>query len=300
VSDAQPLSAQQAMTQQPLVEAFLHEDSHTWTYLVADEASGEAAIIDPVLDYDAPSARAATHSAERVLACARERGWRIAWILETHAHADHLSAGDWLRQSCGAPLGIGAGIVEVQRHFARLFDIEHELACDGAPFDRLLNDGDILRIGAIEGRAIATPGHTPDGMSYLFGDALFVGDTLFMPDSGTARCDFPGGDAATLHRSIERLLQLPDATRVFVCHDYGAGGREHRCQTRIADERHNIHLAGRDEGGFVALRNARDTSLPVPALLLPALQVNIRGGALPPPAANGVRYLRLPLDQLPG
>jgi glyoxylase-like metal-dependent hydrolase (beta-lactamase superfamily II) len=285
---------------QPLVEAFLHHDSHTWTYLVADPARGETVIIDPVLDYDAAAARTGTTSAERLLARVSERGWTVAWILETHAHADHLSAGDWLRRRCGAPLAIGAGIVDVQRHFATLFDLD-DLPCDGSQFDRLWNDGDALRVGAIEGRVIATPGHTPDGMSYLIGDALFVGDTLFMPDSGTARCDFPGGDAATLHRSISRLFELPDATRVFVCHDYGTGGREHRHLTSIGEQkRHNIHLAGADAAQFQALRRARDATLAVPALLLPALQVNIRAGALPPAAGNGVRYLKLPLDQLQG
>jgi glyoxylase-like metal-dependent hydrolase (beta-lactamase superfamily II) len=281
------------------VEAFLHDDSHTWTYLIADAERGEAAIIDPVLDYDAASARIATTSVEKVLARVRERGWTISWILETHAHADHVSAGDWLRHTCGAPLGIGAGIIDVQRHFAALFDIGDELACDGSQFDRLWDDGDTLRVGGIEGQVIATPGHTPDGMSYLFGDALFVGDTLFMPDSGTARCDFPGGDAVLLHRSITRLLELPDATRVFVCHDYGTGGREHRFQTSIGEQKEgNIHLARHDRAQFVALRNARDATLPVPKLLLPALQVNIRAGALPHPAGNGVRYLKLPLDRI--
>jgi glyoxylase-like metal-dependent hydrolase (beta-lactamase superfamily II) len=288
------------MTAQVEIEAFFHADSETFSYLAADPASGEAALIDPVLDYEPRAGRTGTASAVSILERAQQRGWSIRLLLETHAHADHLSAGDWLRRQLpGSRLAIGRGITGVQRHFAPLFGLDG-FNCDGSQFDRLFDDDERFSLGALEGRAIATPGHTPDSMSYLIGDALFVGDSIFMPDGGSARCDFPGGDAATLYRSIHRLYALPDATRVLVCHDYCPGGRERRHQTTIgAQRRENIHLhEGIDEASFVALRQARDATLPVPALLLPALQVNIRGGVLPAPAVNGIRYLQIPLDQL--
>jgi len=284
----------------PLVQPFLHAPSSTWSYLVADPERAIAAIIDPALDFELRAGRTGTDSAQQLLDAARESGWTIRWLLETHAHADHLSAGDWLRRlRPRAELAIGAGIVDVQRHFGPLFDCEPTFATDGSQFDRLWQDGDRFALGDIECRVIATPGHTPDSVSYLIGDALFVGDSLFMPDGGTARCDFPGGDAATLYRSIQRLFALPPATRVFVCHDYGPGGREPACETSIgAQQAGNIHVGrGIDEAGFVALRQTRDAGLPLPELMLPAIQVNIRGGALPPPRANGIRYLQLPLDR---
>lgn len=283
----------------PQVRPFFHPGSSTWSYVVSDGAA--AAIIDPVLDYDAAAARTGTTSAQALLDHVREHGLRVEWILETHAHADHLSAGDWLRRQLpGAKLAIGTGIRAVQTTFRPVFGLGNDFPVDGSQFDRLFADGETFAIGSLRAQVIAVPGHTSDSNAFLAGDALFTGDSLFMPDGGTARCDFPGGDAATLYRSIRRLYALPDATRVFVCHDYGPGGREVACETTIgAQKRGNLHL--RDdttEAEFVAMREARDATLAVPALLLPALQVNIRAGALPAPEADGVRYLRLPMDTL--
>jgi len=284
----------------PRVQPFFHRDSNTWTYVVAEPDGCAAAIIDPVLDFDARSGRTSTASAETVLAYVRERDLEVQWILETHAHADHLSAGDWLRsQLPGARLAIGDGIRRVQQTFRPIFNLGEEFASDGSQFDHLWRDGDAFTIGALQSRVLAQPGHTSDSSAYLVGDALFTGDSLFMPDSGTARCDFPGGSAAVMYRSIQRMYQLPDATRVFVCHDYGAGGREVACETTIGEQkRANIHVrAGTGEAEFVQLREARDATLSMPALILPAVQVNIRAGELPPAEANGVRYLKIPLDQ---
>jgi glyoxylase-like metal-dependent hydrolase (beta-lactamase superfamily II) len=285
----------------PLVRPFFHPGSNTWSYVVAEGDGGAAAIVDPVLDFDAASARTGTVSAQALLDHVRERGLRVEWILETHAHADHLSAGDWLRRQLpGAKLGIGEGIRTVQATFRPVFGLGGDFPVDGSQFDHLFADGETFAIGGLHAQVIAVPGHTGDSNAYLVGDALFPGDSLFMPDGGTARCDFPGGDAAMLYRSIRGLYALPDATRVFVCHDYGPGGREVACETTIgAQKRGNIHARdGVTEAEFVAMREARDATLEVPALLLPALQVNIRGGALPEPEADGIRYLRLPVDIL--
>jgi glyoxylase-like metal-dependent hydrolase (beta-lactamase superfamily II) len=285
----------------PLVRAFLHPGSNTWSYVVAEGDGGVAAIIDPVLDYDAASARTGTTSAQGLLEHVREHGLRVEWILETHAHADHLSAGDWLRRQLpGARLGIGEGIRTVQATFRPVFGLGNDFPVDGSQFDHLFADGETFAIGGLRAQVIAVPGHTGDSNAFLVGDALFPGDSLFMPDGGTARCDFPGGDAAALYRSIRGLYALPDATRVFVCHDYGPGGREIACETTIgAQKRGNIHVReGTTEAGFVAMREARDATLKVPTLLLPALQVNIRAGAMPEPEADGIRYLRLPVDIL--
>lgn len=291
-------------TAAPHVHAFHHRDTGTWTYLVADPATRAAAIVDPVLDFDIRSGRTGLDSAAPLLERARADGLRIDWLLETHAHADHLSGAHALRERLRAQTGhaprlaIGRRIGEVRRVFAPLFGLpDHD---DAAAFDHLFDDEETFAIGALPARAIAVPGHTQDSLAYLIGDALFAGDSLFMPDSGTARCDFPGGDAAMLFQSIQRLYRLPDATRVFVCHDYGKDGREPACQTSIgAQKRDNLHVrADTAEAEFVALREARDRTLAVPALILPSLQVNLRGGALPEPEANGVRYLKLPLDQL--
>ncbi len=287
---------------QPHVISHHHPDTGTWSYVVADPTMRAAALIDPVLDFDAKSARTATASAQKLLESAREHGYEVRWLLETHAHADHLSAAQWLKQQLpDATLAIGAGIRDVQQTFAPALDADGTLAIDGSQFDRLLGDDEAFHIGALPARAIPVPGHTRDSLAYLIGDALFTGDSLFMPDAGTARCDFPGGDAATLYRSIRRLFDtLPDATRVFVCHDYGPNGRTVACETTIGEQkRSNIHVRdGCDEAGFVALRTARDATLAMPALILPALQVNLRGGTLPAPERNGIRYLKLPLDQL--
>ncbi|WP_206861740.1 MBL fold metallo-hydrolase [Lysobacter changpingensis] len=286
----------------PDVDPFFHADSNTWTYLVRDPAGSAAAIIDPVLDFDAKAARTSTTSARKVADAARERGLDVQWILETHAHADHLSAAQWLKsQWPDAAVAIGEGIRDVQKSFAPVFNLEDGFRTDGSQFDRLFTDGDTFRIGTLDARVIAVPGHTSDSCAYLIGDALFTGDSLFMPDGGTARCDFPGGDARTLFRSIRRLFEtLPDDTRVFVCHDYGPGGREVACETTIgAQRRDNIHVRdGATEDDYVAQRTARDATLPMPALILPAVQTNIRAGALPPPESNGVRYLRIPLDRI--
>ncbi|MCG6118621.1 MAG: MBL fold metallo-hydrolase [Aquimonas sp.] len=287
----------------PEVLPFFDDDSSTWTYLVWDAATSRAAIIDPVLDFDEKSGNTALDSAQRLLAAVRERQLQVDWILETHAHADHLSAGHWLRdQLPGARLAIGEGIREVQKTFRPIFNLGQHFPVDGSQFDQLFADGERFGIGGLKAQVIATPGHTNDSVSYLIGDAVFVGDTLFMPDGGSARCDFPGGSAGRLYASIRRLFELPDETRVFVCHDYSPGGREAACETTVAAQREaNIHVGGgRSEAEFVQMREARDATLPMPRLILPAVQVNIRAGALPEPEDNGVRYLKLPVDQFPG
>jgi glyoxylase-like metal-dependent hydrolase (beta-lactamase superfamily II) len=282
----------------PEVESFHHADTGTWTHVVHDGST--AAIIDPVLDYDAAAARTAATSAAGVLAFVRDHGLRVAWILETHAHADHLSAAGYLHDALDAPIAIGRGILSVQAHFKQLYGLGDDFIADGSQFDRLLDDGDALAVGSFSVRALATPGHTRDGLTYVAGTAAFIGDTLFAPDLGTARCDFPGGDAVELYASIRRILALPAGTRLFLCHDYPPPTRTPWRETTIACEaQENVHIGGGvDEADFVARRRARDATLAVPRLLLPALQVNIRGGRLPPPAADGHRYLRLPLDRI--
>ena len=285
---------------QPSIRARHHADTGTWTYVVSDPATRAAAIIDPVLDYEANGARTGTQEAQAVLAQCAADGLQVAWILETHAHADHLSAAAWLKPRLGAPVGIGAGIRAVQAAFKPIFGLPADFPTDGSQFDRLLSDGERLPLGDLEIEVIATPGHTSDSLSYRIGDAVFVGDSLFLPDAGSARCDFPGGDAGVLYDSVQRLYTLPDATRVFVCHDYGPGGRAVQSQTTIgAQKAGNIHArAGVSRDQFIAMRSARDATLALPALILPAVQVNIRAGALPPPDADGRRYLRLPIDTL--
>ncbi|HET7930859.1 MAG TPA: MBL fold metallo-hydrolase [Rhodanobacteraceae bacterium] len=282
----------------PEVESFHHADTGTWTHVVHDGST--AAIIDPVLDYDAAAARTAATSAAGVLAFVRDHGLRVAWILETHAHADHLSAAGYLHDALDAPIAIGRGILSVQAHFKQLYGLGDDFIVDGSQFDRLLDDGDALAVGSFSVRALATPGHTRDGLTYVAGAAAFIGDTLFAPDLGTARCDFPGGDAVELYASIRRILALPAGTRLFLCHDYPPPTRTPWRETTIACEaQENVHIGGGvDEADFVARRRARDATLAVPRLLLPALQVNIRGGRLPPPAADGHRYLCLPLDRI--
>lgn len=284
----------------PNVMPFFHKDSCTWTYLVHDPSSRAALVIDPVLDFDPKSGRTATRSAGQLMDAARAAGLDVTWILETHAHADHLSAGHWLKQQWpGATLAIGAGIQTVQKTFRDIFNLGEHFPVDGSQFDHLFGDDESFRVGALEVRVIATPGHTNDSVSYLIGDALFVGDSLFMPDGGTARCDFPGGSASLLYQSIQRLYALPEQTRVFVCHDYAPGGREYRCETTIAAQRAgNIHVRdGVVERDYVAVREARDATLDMPALLLPSVQVNIRAGAMPEPEPNGVSYLKLPVNR---
>lgn len=284
----------------PQVESFFHADTRTFSHVVYDRAGGEAAIIDPVLDYDAPSARTSTATADVLLDFVRRRNLRVAWILETHAHADHLSAGGYLRDALDAKLAIGRGIVGVQAHFKRFFGIGSEFVADGSQFDRLFDDGDAFAIGTLQCRVMATPGHTGDSLTYLVGDAAFIGDTLFAPEFGSARTDFPGGDAAQLYASIQQILSLPADTRLFLCHDYPPDTRAPMAQTSIAAQRaNNPHVRNAAmQSEYVALRRARDATLAVPRLILPALQVNIRGGRLPDPEADGVRYLRIPLDRL--
>lgn len=279
------------------IDAFFHEATNTVTYLVSDPATREAAIVDPVLDYDPATGTAGTQAADEVLAAAHRRGLHVAWILETHVHADHLSAAPYLKRLTGASIGIGEYVRDVQRVFRPVFNLD-DLSGDGAEFDALFRDGQTFRVGGLEVRVLHTPGHTPACVSYLVGDALFAGDTLFMPDYGTARADFPGGDAAVLYRSIRKLLALAPRTRVFVCHDYKAPGRQaYAWETTVALQRRlNIHARdGVTEAEFVAQRRARDATLSAPKLLLPAIQTNLRGRDWPQAEANGVRYLRIPL-----
>jgi len=283
----------------PRVRAFFHQDTFTVSYLVWDPATKRAAIIDSALDFDPKSGRTGTHSAEAILVAVREEGVTIDWLLETHAHADHISAAPFLKKATGAPIVIGENIKTVQKVFKDVFNLGYVTA-DGRPFDRLVADGEELSLGDLTINVMHTPGHTPACVSYLIGDAVFVGDTMFMPDYGTARADFPGGDARTLYRSIQKLLALPDETRVFLCHDYKAPERDtYAWESTIGEERaRNIHLANTTEDAFVAMREARDKTLAMPVLILPSIQVNIQAGELPPPEDNGVRYLKLPIDAL--
>ena len=282
----------------PDVRPFRHESTGTWTYVVADPGSRRCAIVDPVLDFDPKSGHCSATSAGAIADFVRSQGLTNEWILETHAHADHLSAAQWLQSAVGGKIAIGQGIREVQKAFREILNLEPAFPVDGRQFDRLLADGDSISVGALPVQALATPGHTSDSLSYLAGDAVFVGDSIFMPDSGTARCDFPGGDAGLLYASIRRLYELPGETRVFVCHDYKPGGREARCETTIAAQREaNIHLKdGTSEDEFTAMRRKRDATLDMPALLYPAVQFNIRGGRPPPAESNGRSYLKLPLS----
>jgi glyoxylase-like metal-dependent hydrolase (beta-lactamase superfamily II) len=282
------------------VQSFYHADTSTWSHVVADPATRVAAIIDPVLDFDPASGRAGVASARQILAHVRDQGLRVEWILETHAHADHLTAADWLKRTLAgtAKTAIGAGIIAVQKHFREVFGWGPGFATDGSQFDRLLVDDEFFRLGTIDVRVLATPGHTSDGVSYLIGDVVFVGDTLFAPQSGTGRCDFPGADAATQYRSIQRLYALPDATRVCLCHDYPAAGAPPQAQTTIAAEKAgNTQLnATTSATDYIALRRGRDATLPVPRILYPSLQVNICAGQLPPADAAGRVFLRLPVQ----
>jgi len=281
--------------QVPDVRSFFDEPTNTVSYLVADPATRRAAVVDPVLDYDADTGKAATRSADAILAAAADAGLTIEWVLETHAHADHLSGAPYIKLKTGAEVGIGEHIRDVQKIFRPVFNAI-DVSGDGSEFDRLFVDGETFRIGGMEARVLHTPGHTPACVSYVIGDAVFVGDTLFMPDYGTARADFPGGDARTLYRSIHKLLALPPETRLFVCHDYLPEGRDHYVwETTIGEEQQNVQLAGVSEDEFVRWREARDATLPAPHLLLPSIQTNIRAGKLPPAEANGVSYIKIPV-----
>jgi glyoxylase-like metal-dependent hydrolase (beta-lactamase superfamily II) len=284
---------------QPDVAAFFDEDTFTVSYLVSDPATKHAAIIDSVLDFDHASGRTKHVSADKIVAAVREQGLTVDWVLETHVHADHVSAGDYLKGKVGGRSAIGEHVRIVQNAFARIFNTGSGFATDGRQFDRLFKDGDTFRIGNLPARVIHTPGHTPACITYVIGDAAFVGDTLFMPDYGTARCDFPGGDAAVLYRSIRKLFELPAETRVFLCHDYKAPGRDQYVwETTIGAQRaKNVHIhEGVSEAEFVAMRTGRDKTLSMPKLILPSVQINMRAGILPEPESNGVRYLKLPVD----
>lgn len=290
------------MASEPEIEAFFDEPTNTISYLVGDPGAGDAVVIDPVLDFDLASGEVDSGSADRILESAAGHGWRIVMVLETHAHADHLSAAPYIKAKTGAPIGIGEHIRDVQKIFRPVFGLD-DLRTDGSDFDRLFKDGESFAIGGLTVKVLHVPGHTPADVAYLIGDAAFVGDTLFMPDYGTARADFPGGDARTLYRSIHRLLSLPDETRLFLCHDYRAPGREeYRWETTVAAERlENVHIRdGVGEDAFVAMREKRDESLTVPRLLLPSVQVNVRAGNFPEAEDNGVHYLKIPVKLKPG
>jgi glyoxylase-like metal-dependent hydrolase (beta-lactamase superfamily II) len=283
----------------PQVTGFFDPATFTVTYVVADPATGEAAIVDPVLDFDPASGRTSTASADAVIAHVAAHNLKVTWLLETHAHADHFSAAPYLREKLGGKIAIGEHITTVQNVFGKLFNAGPEFARDGSQFDHLFKDGDTFAIGNLPVSVMHVPGHTPACIAYVVGDAVFVGDTMFMPDYGTARADFPGGDARTLFRSLRRILSLPDATRLFMCHDYLPEGRtEYVWETTVAAERKgNIHAHdGVTEDEFVAMREARDATLAMPRLLLPSVQVNMRAGHLPPPENNGVTYLKLPVN----
>lgn len=285
----------------PYVKAFFDEPTFTASYVVHDPATKSAAIIDSVLDFDHASGRTSFDSADDIAAYVEAEGLKVEWIFETHAHADHLSAAPYLQKRLGGTLAIGADILRVQNVFGKIFNEGTEFARDGSQFDRLLNDGDILMIGEIPLIALHVPGHTPADMAYVIGDGVFTGDTMFMPDYGSARADFPGGDARQLYRSIRRLMALPDQARLFHCHDYKAVGRDAFAweSTVVAQRVGNVHVhEGVSEDDFVAMRDARDATLPMPKLILPSIQVNMRGGRLPEPEANGTRFLKLPLDVL--
>ncbi len=285
----------------PVVTAFFDEATFTVSYVVKDPQSSSCAIIDSVLDYDPKSGRTDTRSADQVIAHVRENGLEVDWLLETHAHADHLSAAPYIQKQLGGTTAIGSHITEVQDVFAKLFNVEKGFQTDGRQFEHLFEDGEEFTIGTLKLRAMHTPGHTPACMTYVTDGAAFVGDTLFMPDFGTARADFPGGDARVMYRSIQKILALPDETTLYMCHDYKAPGRdEFKWETTVAEEKaHNVHVgAGKSEDEFVALREARDATLEMPTLILPSVQVNIRAGHMPPAEANGVSYLKIPINQL--
>ena len=283
------------------VKAFFDEATFTASYVVHDPVTRQAAIIDSVCDFDQPSGRTSYRSADAIVAHIKAEELTVDWLLETHAHADHLSAAPYLQEKLGGKIAIGAKITAVQAVFAGLFNEGSDFACDGSQFDHLFKDGDSFAVGKIPAIALHVPGHTPACMAYVIGDAVFVGDTMFMPDYGSARADFPGGDARTLYRSIRRLMQLPDQTRVFLCHDYQAPQRqEYVWETTIAEQwTGNVHVhEGITEDGFVAMRTKRDATLGMPKLILPSIQINIRAGHLPEPESNGTRYLKLPLNLL--
>ena len=278
----------------PRIHSFHHKETGTWSYVVADPSTRVAAIIDPVLDYDAKSGRTSTTSAKLLINTVMENSYQIAWILESHAHADHLSAAPFLKKTLGGRIAIGKGITQVQKVFKPIFNLDADFATDGSQFDHLFESDEVFSVGGIQARVIATPGHTNDSVSYL------IGDSLFMPDGGSARCDFPGGSAAILYQSIQGLFTLPNQTRMFVCHDYSPGGREPHCETTVGEQKlKNIHVAETiTEAQFITMRQARDATLGMPALIIPAVQVNIAAGTFPKMEDNGVSYLKIPINTL--
>ncbi|HET8817264.1 MAG TPA: MBL fold metallo-hydrolase [Pseudidiomarina sp.] len=283
------------------VEAFLDSDSETFSYVVYEPIAKHAVVIDPVLDFDIKSGRTATTGADTIIEFVHQHQLNVDWILETHAHADHLSAAPYLRKHLGAKIGIGEHIKDVQKIFRTIFNLEKEFLPNGHQFDRLFQDGDSFQVGSMQFRVMHTPGHTPADLAYIVNESkAFVGDTLFLPDVGTARCDFPGGSARTLFQSIQKLLALPAATEIYICHDYPPEGRKHEYRTTVAAQRANSkHVRdGITEAEFVKMREARDATLAMPRLILPSIQVNIRAGELPPPEANGTVYLKIPINQL--
>ncbi len=288
------------MDQHPEVTGFFDEATNTITYVVKDPASNACAIVDSVMDIDYAAGRITYTHADEIIAYVREHGLKVEWLLETHVHADHLSAAPYLQQHLGGKLAIGENITVVQDTFGKIFNEGTEFQRDGSQFDKLIKEGDTFTIGNLKGFAIHTPGHTPACMTYVIGDAAFVGDTLFMPDGGTARADFPGGDAGVLYDSIQKVLALPDAMRLFMCHDYGPNGRDIRWETTVGEEKaHNIHVgAGKSREEFVRMRTERDATLAMPKLIIPSLQVNMRAGQLPPADEDGKTFLKVPVNQL--
>ena len=284
----------------PEVTAFFDEPTNTISYIVRDPASDACAIVDSVLDLDYAAGRISTASADAIIAHVRKHGLKVEWLLETHVHADHLSAAPYLQKQLGGQIGIGEQITVVQNVFGKVFNAGTEFQRDGSQFDKLFREQDRFAIGGLNAFVLHTPGHTPACLTYVIGDAAFVGDTLFMPDFGTARCDFPGGSAETLWDSIQKVLSLPDETRLFLCHDYKAPGRdEYKWETTVAEEKaHNIHIAGKTKDEFVAMRTARDATLSMPRLIVPSIQVNMRAGQMPPAEDNGTTYLKVPLNTL--
>lgn len=295
-----PVPFQADLSVHPEVHAFFDPATNTISYVARDPGSSSCAVIDSVMDFDLASGRISFEHADTIIALIRQRGWKVEWLIETHAHADHLSAAPYIQQRLGGKLGIGANIRIVQETFGKIFNEGTEFQRDGSQFDRLFEDGDSYAIGSLTAHSMDTPGHTPACMTHVIGDAAFVGDTLFMPDGGSARADFPGGDAATLYRSMRRILTLPDSTRLFMCHDYGPNGRDIRWETTVGEERaQNIHVRdGISEEEFVAMRVARDKTLGMPHLIIPSLQVNIRGGRLPPKDKDGRTFLKIPVNEL--
>ena len=287
--------------QRAVIRSFFDEDTFTVTHVISDPVTAKAAIVDSVLDFDPASGRTSCKSADKVMAYVQSEKLEVEWLLETHIHADHLSAAPYLQEKLGGRLAVGRHILTVQQVFGKIFNEGASFARDGSQFDHLFDDGDRFKVGTIEAIALHVPGHTPADMAYVIGDVAFVGDTLFMPDFGTARADFPGGDARTLYRSIRRLLSLPDQTGLFLCHDYKAPGRDtYAWETSVGEERqHNIHVRdGMSEDQFVVMRQARDATLGMPRLILPSIQVNMRGGHMPEPEDNGISYLKLPINRL--